>query len=75
MAVPMKQEARKAFKTIERCLARAHRELRRVTTNAFRQADGNPRPEHAQGAKANSLSRFFNDYDWNLGFLNGRFVT
>lgn len=72
----MNREARKAFKTIERCLAsKAYRKLLRVTTNAFLEADGNPRPEHAQGAKANSLSRFFNDYDWNLRSLNGRFVT
>lgn len=63
----MKQEARKAFNTIERSLAsKAHRKLLRVATNAFLEADGNPRPEHADGASASSLSRFFNDYDWNL---------
>ena len=63
----MNQEARKAFNTIEQSLAsKAHRKLLRVATNAFLEADGNPRPEHAEGASASSLSRFFNDYNWNL---------
>ena len=63
----MNQEARKAFNTIERSLtSKAHRKLLRVATNAFLEADGNPRPEHAEGASASSLSRFFNDYNWNL---------
>ena len=63
----MNQEARQAFNTIERSLtSKAHRKLLRVATNAFLEADGNPRPEHAEGASASSLSRFFNDYNWNL---------
>ena len=63
----MNQEARQAFNTIERSLtSKAHRKLLRVVTNTFLEADGNPRPEHAEGASASSLSRFFNDYNWNL---------
>lgn len=63
----MIQEARKLFNTIEQTLAsKAHRKLLRAATNAFLQANGNPRPEHAEGASASSLSRFLNEYDWNL---------
>jgi hypothetical protein len=66
----MIKEARKQFNTIEQTLAsKAHRKLLRVATNAFLEANGNPRPEHADGASSSSLSRFFNDYDWNLRVL------
>jgi Transposase DDE domain len=63
----MIQEARKLFNTIEQTLAsKAHRKLLRVATNAYLGANGNPRPEHADGASASSLSRFLNEYNWNL---------
>ncbi len=63
----MIKEARKLFNTIEQTLAsKAHRKLLRAATNAFLEANGNPRPEHADGASASSLSRFLNEYDWNL---------
>jgi Transposase DDE domain len=66
----MIQEARKLFNTIEQTLAsKAHRKLLRVATNAYLEANGNPRPEHADGASASSLSRFLNKYDWNLRVL------
>lgn len=66
----MIKEARKLFNTIEQSLAsQAHRKLLRAATNAFLEANGNPRPEHANGTSSSSLSRFLNKYDWNLRVL------
>ena len=66
----MNLEAQKTFNTIERSISsKAVRKLFRVATNAFLEADGNPRPEHAQGASTSGLSRFYNDYKWNLRFI------
>ena len=66
----MNLEAQKAFNTIERSItSKPVRKLFRVATNAFLEADGNPRPEHAEGASTSGLSRFYNDYTWNLRFI------
>jgi Transposase DDE domain len=66
----MNQEARKVFNTIEALLPSKHqRKSLRVITNAFLEANGQPRPEHAIGKSASALSRFLNQYQWNLRAL------
>jgi hypothetical protein len=66
----MNTEARKVFNTIETLLpSKHHRKSLRVITNAFLEANGQPRPEHAIGKSASALSRFLNQYQWNLRAL------
>lgn len=66
----MNQEARALFSTLSRLLPTPHqRHSFHVQVAAFLDADGDPRPAHAQGKSPAALSRFLNKYDWNVRSL------
>lgn len=66
----MNQEARTLFTTVSQLMPTAYQRTSfHSLVAAFLDADGCPRPTHAQGKSAASLSRFLNRYDWNARHL------